>query len=121
MLFSKTILVPANTTRTDPLVDYLRITQGNINRWLVMIPVASGWCCGIQVFHSDFQLLPLSIGEWIQGGLVTVDIAEDIKIQHPPFILEIHTFNEDLNFEHKIWFGVSVLRPTNLTEMLLEL
>lgn len=121
MLYQSSIVIPHNTSITNPYLSNIRITEGRIARWLVTIPVSSGWSVGVRVLHSDFQLLPLTPGTWVEGGLVHLNIEESILIDNYPYELKVECYNNDPYYDHKILIGCVILRDESLTNMLFNL
>lgn len=112
MLFSKWIEIPTDRAQTNPYSEVIKVCKGTVTRVWVLIPVPSAWCCGVQVWYSTSQVWPTSRTEWIPGGMVQMDFEESLKIDQPPLEFEVRCFNTDVKNKHKVWVGISILRPT---------
>lgn len=111
MLFAKSIVIPANTTKANRLVTHFPICDGVIKRVWVRWRWGSGNLCGCRILYESFQVWPLSMTEWFVSIVQDLVFDEDFEIDDVPHTLRVEAYNDDDTFPHTLWIAVSVLRP----------
>lgn len=117
MLFSKEITIPAETSKEEYYSEDIKIAMGKVRKVFVLIPVPSAWCVGVQIWYASWQVWPTSRTEWLSGGVAFIEFEENLEIDQPPLHFEARCYNEDTVNDHKVWVGLSVLRPTITSQM----
>jgi len=121
MLFSKSIVISAQTSKAIPLVTTFPICEGVMKRVWVRWRWGSANLCGCRVLYESFQVWPLSMTEWFVSNVLDMVFEEDFEIDDVPHELRIEAYNEDDTFPHTLWIACSILRPggsTRLTEFI---
>jgi len=117
VLFSKWITIPKSIESSDPYEDTIKVCKGTVRKVWVLIPVPSAWCVGIQIWYASWQMWPTSRTEWLPGGMVRMKFEDSVEIDQPPLHFTVKGYNDDTVNAHKIWVGISVLRPTITSQM----
>lgn len=110
MLFCKSIEIPANTLQSAPQRTEIKLTSGVIDHIWVWWWEEAGNLCGARLLYAEFQLWPLSKGEWFGSHPFALDFAERYELEDEPYSVTIEAYNEDDTFAHTVWIGVSILR-----------
>lgn len=111
MIFSKEILIPAQTVAEDPLVTFAPISLGALQRVWVRWRWGSGNLCGVRILYAAFQIYPLTMTEWFVSTPYPLEFEDDRLIDGVPTEIEIQAYNNDDTFGHRVWVAFSVLRP----------
>jgi len=89
MFFAWDITIPAGRSETNPLEQTLKLGPGVITRVDVKFPAGCHGLAKVRLFHEEFQLVPLSRGEWVTGDdeAVRADMYFDLtrKLTHLKF------------------------------------
>jgi len=117
MLFSKSIVIPANTSKANVLVTTFPICEGVLKRFWVRWRWGSGNLCGCRVLYESFQVWPLSLTEWFVSNVQDIVFDEDFEIDDVPHTLRVESYNEDEIFPHTLWIACSILRPGKSTKL----
>jgi len=112
MIFSTEITIPASTLPSAPEDTILRLSSGYVTHVWVRWQYGIGDESGLRVFYQEFQLWPLSLGEWFPGSAGSLDFEDWKEIRPDPGTLKIQGYNEADEYDQVVWFAVNVLRPT---------
>jgi hypothetical protein len=66
------ITVPAGTAEASPKTQALKLTAGVVTRVDLKYPAGCKGMVKVRILHAEFQLVPLSRGEWVTGDNETV-------------------------------------------------
>lgn len=111
MIYSKEMVVPQNTLFTNPFTDEIEIVEGVIKRVWVRWRWGSAGLCGCAIFRGGSQCWPTTLGEWFPSTTLDTEFIESYIVDDEPLRLLIRAYNHDILYPHKLWVGVSVLRP----------
>jgi len=108
MLFKIRRSVPANTLKTNPDWQKLKIRKGTIVQWIIFMPEECADLVQFQVFYHGHPVLPQNENEWMYGFFIPTVITDKILIEDSPFELDIYAFNTDDSYEHEYNLYVNV-------------
>jgi len=60
--------------------------------------------------YKEFQVWPLSIGEWFMSNVQDTEFDDEFLIDNVPHEVVVEAYNLDDTFEHVLWVAFSVLR-----------
>lgn len=110
MLFKKFHSVPANTTIGDPDWQKLTVAKGTIKQWVIFFDPEAADVLHVRIEYHGSQIMPFSGSEWIVGFFSAIPITENMKIDAPPYVLDIFAYNEDDSYPHE-YFIHPILFP----------
>lgn len=109
MFYAWDITVTANTLTTSPKEQLLKITKGVITRIDVKFPCGCHGLVKVRILRSEFQLVPLSKGEWITGDDETVPTEGFYKVDTAPAELKFVGCSPGTTYNHTVTVRVQVL------------
>lgn len=101
MLFKKFRSVPANTTISAPVWNKLKVAKGEIIGWIIFFDPEAADVLHVRIEYHHVQIMPFSGSEWIVGFFSTDIIPEGLKIDAPPYTLDIYAYNDDDSYPHE--------------------
>lgn len=102
MIYQKSITMPANTAKENPVIETLEVNKGLIYQVTVVIPSGCVGLAGLRVIDGMYQAYPTTPEEWFIGDGTTYNF-EDSYIKHePPFSFEIQGYNLDDTYAHTL-------------------
>jgi len=96
------IIIPKNTKQTEPVTQVLKLTKGVITGIWVKFPSGCKGLVKIRLLHAEFQLVPLSGGEWVIGDGETIPTETYYPLRHEPFSLKFIGCSPNTYYPHKI-------------------
>jgi len=112
MLFTKSVTIPANTTKANPLVASIPICEGVVKHVWVRWRWGSGNLCGCRIFYESFQIWPISLTQWFVSNVQDMDFDESFEMDGVPHVFRLEAYNEDDTFPHNLTVSFAILRPT---------
>lgn len=108
MIYSKSLTVPAQTPRNDPVKTMCHVTRGLVYKIEIRIPPGHAGLTGIWITHGGFQIWPSSLGEYFIGDDELISYEDLYLIESAPYVFNLYAFNEDASYEHTFYvrFGV---------------
>jgi len=110
MFFAWDITIPADTPETSPEEQTLKLTKGVITRMDVKFPPGCHGLVHVRLLRSEFQLVPLSRGEWVTGDAETVPTEGYYELTETPAQLKFVAFNDDDTYDHAVTVRVSIIK-----------
>lgn len=110
--FEYEVEVPANTTQDKPKVQDLNIAPGIITKIEIHFPAGCHGLVKVRLLHVWFQILPLSMGEWVAGDDETVEFILHYEIKKEPATLTLVAISPTTVYNHKIRVRITVLPKT---------
>lgn len=116
MLFKYHGEIAANTASTAENWEKLHIAKGTIVQWIVQMPEECADLLQFRVEYRGTQLLPFTRGEYAYGLFIPTTIPDKIKIDQPPYVLDIFSFNDDDRHDHEfnLYVNVETLEPVEI-------
>lgn len=108
MLFKHKGSISANTASTAEDWKKLKVAKGELVQWLIQMPEECADLLQFRVEYHGTQLLPFTRNEYIYGIFVPTLIFESIKIDTPPYELDIFAYNDDDRHEHEFSLYVNI-------------
>jgi len=108
MLYKINCDVPANTAIAAPDWQKLKMSKGTIIEWIIVTPLECANLMQFWVEYHGVQILPFSRGERIWGLSWPTVIKDNIKIDSPPYELDVYASNTDTvkNHEYNIYCNI---------------
>lgn len=118
MLFKKFRSVPANTTSEAPDWQKLTVCKGTIKQWIIFFDPEAANLLHVRIEHHHVQIMPFSGSEWIVGFHSDTPFEDNIKIDDPPYVLDIFAYNEDDTNPHEYYIHPIIIptEPYRITE-----
>jgi len=115
MIFKQFRSVPTSATRENPDWQKLQVKRGDIIQWLIFSDPEAANLLHYKVVYHGVQLIPYSGDQWLEGFLEPIVLIESIKLDEPPYILDVYAYNEDDTFEHEYYIQVNINPPSPVT------
>jgi len=109
MFFAWDISVTAGTAEATPKTQILKLTSGVITGVDVKFPSGCHGLVKVRLKHWEFQLMPLSRGEWITGDDEAVKMPTYFELATGPYELKFEGSSPDASYDHTVTVRVSVL------------
>lgn len=118
MLFKAFKSVPANTTKENPTWEKLTITKGVIKAWIIFSDPEAANVLHYHVDYHKASIMPMQGVEWLTAFFASVPILDNIKIDDPPYVLDIYAYNEDDSYPHEYYIHPIVIpeKPVSVVE-----
>jgi len=117
MFFAWDITIPAGRSEANPLTQVLKLTAGVIVKGDIKFPRGCHGIVKVRLLHREFQLVPLSSGEWVTGDDETISFPEYFEIKGRPFSLKFVGCSPNSGYDHTITIRITML-PRNIASML---
>jgi hypothetical protein len=109
MFYAWDIVVPAGTTEDNPKTQTLKLSKGVITRAEVKFPAGCHGLVKVRLYFHEFQLVPLSRGEWVTGDDETCETEAYYEMMGTPYELKFIGASPDCTYDHGITVRVQVL------------
>lgn len=118
MMFKKFYSVPANTTKENPDWQKLTVSKGTIKQWIIFFDPEAADLLHVRVEYHHLQIMPFSGSEWIVGFFTNTPMEDNLKIDEPPYILDIFAYNEDDTHPHEYYVHPIIIpeEPLKISE-----
>jgi len=110
MLYSKEIIIPANTSKETPVATLLPVVNGIVKRVWVRWRWGSANLCGCKILRGTFQLWPTALGQWFPSTTFDTTFEEQYTMGDEPLNFVVKGYNLDDTFPHTLWVAMLVLR-----------
>jgi len=108
MFYVFPITIPANTPATAKTKTTLKLTAGRITRVMLEFPAGHVGLTHIHVNSGLHQLYPTNPDANFSSSNETIDFAEDLSMDIPPFTLQAYAWNLDDTYEHTITLRIEL-------------
>jgi hypothetical protein len=109
MFYAWDITIPAGTSEADPVVQTLKLTKGVITRVDVKFPPGCHGVVKVRLLRSEFQLVPLSSGEWVTGDGEIVQTEPYYELVEVPAELKFIGCSPAATYPHTVTVRVSIV------------
>jgi len=109
MFFAWDITIPANRLETNPVVQTLKLTEGIITHIEVKFPCGCNGLAKVRLFCAEFQLFPLSRGEWVTGDDEAVRGDYYFPLKRAPGALKFHGCSPGSTYPHVVTVRITIL------------
>ena len=111
MIYDLTVLTPANTPATAPLLTPLKVTNGIVTKLDVVFPQGCHGLLHVAILHALHQIWPLNPeGSFASDG-EAISFEEYLSMDVDPYELTVKTWNLDDTYDHHCIVRVGILRP----------
>ncbi len=108
MVFAYEVDTPAGVSKDDPQVTELQLAKGVIHHWEILFPAGHWGELKLQIRHGSETVLPVNPEGWLSGDNFVFQGDDFIFLRSSPFILTAYTYNEDTNYNHKVFIHVFI-------------
>jgi len=109
MFYAWDIVIPAGTLETGPIKQILKLTEGVITHIEVKFPCGCNGLAKVRLFHAEFQMFPLSRGEWVTGDDEAVRGDYYFALKRAPGALKFHGCSPGSTYAHTVTVRITVL------------
>jgi len=109
MLFEAQIIIPKNTTSTNPSEVILKIAHGIITKIMVRPRPGHAALAHLVILHHEHQIAPSTEGMDLSGDTLPIDWEEYYESYQPPYELKLKGWNQDDTYSHTFDVFVAVL------------
>lgn len=100
MSYAIDITAPALTLVTAPVRETLIIARSILTRGTITFPKGHAGLTGVWIEYQGKQVLPQNVEFVYRGDNVEIELYPKLRIDEPPYFLEILMFNEDDTYDH---------------------
>jgi len=111
VFFAWDITISAGTSESSPLTQVLKLTKGVITGVWVKFPAGCRGLVKVRLLRSEFQLVPLSRGEWVTGDNETVPTETYYQLKETPAQLKFVGCSPGTSYAHTLTVRVAVEPP----------
>jgi len=105
------ITISAGTAEASPITQVLKLTKGVITGVWVKFPAGCRGLVKVRLLRSEFQLVPLSRGEWVTGDDETVPTETYYVLKETPAQLKFVGCSPGTSYAHMVTVRVAVEPP----------
>lgn len=109
MLFEKTITIPANTSKSDPVIETVHIAHGIISKFMVRPHAGHAGLAHCVIRYHGTQIAPSTEGMNLHGDADPIDWEDYYEVYGIPYILRIEGWNDDDTYEHSFDIFIAIL------------
>lgn len=117
MFFAWDITVETTHTEAAPKTQILKLSKGVITRADIKFPAGCRGFVKVRLLRSEFQLVPLSKGEWVTGDDETVPTESYYELFETPTQLKFVGCSPDATYDHTVTVRISVVPKEMATFM----
>jgi len=111
MLYRFGVTVPANTAKSSPTEQTVRLTIGVIKKIEVTFPAGCAGLVGVRIKHFDHVVWPTSPDEWFVSDGYTIIIPANYELHEGGENLKIVAYNLGTVYSHTPVFRFAVEVP----------
>ena len=115
MLYKKFRSVPANTTENAPDWQKLDVTKGTIKGWIIFFDPEAADVLHVRVEYHGTPIMPFGGKDWLVGFFTDSPLQDNIKLDVPPYELDIYAYNKDDSYPHEYFIHPIILRKEPVT------
>jgi len=108
VFFAWDITVSANKLESDPKTQILKLTKGVVTRMDIKFPAGCNGLVKARLLRSEFQLVPLSRGEWVTGDDETVVTETYYPLEETPAELKFVGCSPGSRYGHTVTVRVGI-------------
>jgi len=112
MLHSKHILIPANTTSSNPKITRFKINKGVIYRVWVDFPPGCAGLVRLRMYHEGHPFLPVDKDAYITGDNFVFVYPVFYEVLEEPMIISVECWNLDDTYSHTIHVQLLVINKS---------
>lgn len=102
MFYNFTITIPANTLKSDRVVEVCDLTYGIIRHVAIAFPPGPKGLAHVVIYRYEHQLWPTNPGGSFAWDDYTIEFTEEFDLTERPHTLSIRGWNEDDTHEHTV-------------------
>lgn len=102
MIYQKTLSIPANTSKDNPVTEIIEVNKGLIYQVTAIIPTGCAGLAGIRVIDGLYQVYPTTPNEWFIGDGSTHTFSDTYLKHTPPYSFRVEGYNIDDTYEHNL-------------------
>ena len=123
MIYTKELIIPANTLVTSPFSDTLGLVDGVVSEVNIMFPLGCKGLVGVRVYDFEHIVWPSNPDKWLVADGETIHWTDDYTLAGAPNTLTLEGYNNDDSYEHTVYFRFVVLETAkaNILQKLLAL
>jgi len=104
------LTVPKSTPKSSPVERELKIREGVIVRWSVLIPAGHMAGAGMRALYGLEPVFPAHEDAWLRGDDETVVMEDFWDPPEEPYTLTFQAWNEDPLHDHTFYVRLAVLQ-----------
>jgi hypothetical protein len=108
MLFTFSITAPANTPKSDPVRQTLKLKAGWITKVEVLIPNGHEALAHLAIYDGETMIMPWGEDQYIEGNDEIITWEPDYLLPSEPATLEVRAWNEDEEYQHTFYIRIWV-------------
>lgn len=120
MFYAWDITITSGTAESSPKTQTLKLTKGVITGILVKFPAGCHGLVKVRLHFHEFQLVPLSRGEWLTGDDEAIPSETYYEMGSPPYELKFVGHSTGTTYAHTVTVRVEVSRLETVQSALMR-
>ena len=117
MNFNWKFEIPKETDEELPYVKTKKLTYGRIKKVTISNPAGSVGKSHLRIFYHEWQLYPITKGEWYEGEKITVSFEDNYLLFTPPYELKFKGYNTSTLYTHAFYINMEIMRKEAIGEI----
>lgn len=118
MLYSYTIITPANTLQKDKQSTKLKLCRGVLHKIYIIFPPGPQSLLHLQITRANHQIFPTNAEENFALDSAIIESPEHYELEQPPYELTAYTWNTDDTHEHQLIILIGILEKKYIVPVL---
>ena len=116
MWYEFNFLIPAGTTRENPVELVMKLSYGIIDHVIIEAAPGCKRFAAVRILQYEHQVIPTNTDTDIALNAVAREFNDRIELLEPPFNLKAIGYSPLTTYDHTYRIGVSVLPPETFPE-----
>lgn len=114
MRYQVSLAIPANTPKSNPVVEELALPFGELTECYVMFPWGCAGLAHVRILHNERQIYPTTTNEWFEGNDIEIVFDCRYELGEAWNRFKVEGYNEDDFYPHTPIIQFSVLPVSGL-------
>lgn len=119
MTYFVQLIIPPNTTKSEPVREDLFIAPGSVNKVIVLHPTGCVSLVGVWFEYRSSRLWPTNDDGYFLGNGQVIEYFPDSELIEPPHVISVYGYNEDDTYIHRplIMIEVDFAKVENIASL----
>lgn len=109
--------IPKETEENSPYIETKKLTYGRIKHVTISNPSGSVGKSHLRIFYHEWQLYPISNGEWYEGEKIHVSFEDNYLLFTQPYELKFKGYNTSILYTHGFYINIALMREETIGEI----
>lgn len=109
MIYSFSDTIPKLTTRANARRTVMRVTRGIVHKIEIQFPVGCAEVAKCTINDALHQIWPTNSNSYFASDGHVISFEESYEILTRPYVLDLWTWNDSLDFPHTLTVNIGIL------------